>query len=168
MGRITIRCGGQSGVDRAALSTAAALGLPYVGWCPKGGWAEDYKDPPGLMREFPNLRETPSSEPEQRTAWNVRDSDATLIVSPHANFAASPGMCFARLCAELIFVKPWQIADLEREPLEPFATSWLLGQLEACGTTAFCLNIAGPRESEAPGIQDIAQMFLVRLLRAVL
>ncbi len=72
--------GGQSGVDRAALDTAVELGLPYGGWCPRGGWAEDLTEPPGLLARYPRLRATPGSEPAQRTRWNVRDSDATLIL----------------------------------------------------------------------------------------
>ena len=46
-----IRTGGQSGVDRAALDFAIEHNIPYCGWCPKGGWAEDYPDPPGLLRD---------------------------------------------------------------------------------------------------------------------
>ncbi len=41
-----IRTGGQSGVDRAAMDFAREQGIPLCGWCPKGGWAEDYPDPP--------------------------------------------------------------------------------------------------------------------------
>jgi hypothetical protein len=66
--------GGQSGVDRAALDVAIARGIPYGGWCPKGGWAEDMPAPPGLLAHYPHLRETPSADPAERTAWNVRDS----------------------------------------------------------------------------------------------
>jgi len=33
--------GGQTGVDRAALDAAIALGIPVGGWCPKGRRAED-------------------------------------------------------------------------------------------------------------------------------
>jgi len=37
-----MRSGGQTGVDRAALDAAVLMGRPYEGWCPKGGWAEDF------------------------------------------------------------------------------------------------------------------------------
>jgi len=39
--RVEIVSGGQTGVDRAALDTALALGLPCGGWCPRGRRAED-------------------------------------------------------------------------------------------------------------------------------
>ena len=67
--------GGQTGVDRAALDAALALGMRCGGWCPAGRWAEDGPIDP----RYP-LRETPSGDPAQRTEWNVRDSDATLIL----------------------------------------------------------------------------------------
>ena len=77
---LKIVTGGQTGVDRAALDAAIELGIPYGGWCPKGGWAEDLPTPPGLLALYPNLRETPDADPAQRTAWNVRDSDRLLIL----------------------------------------------------------------------------------------
>ena len=55
-----IRSGGQTGVDRAALDAAVLTGRPYEGWCPKGGWAEDFLRPPGLLTIYPCLMETPS------------------------------------------------------------------------------------------------------------
>lgn len=77
-----IRNGGQSGADRGALDTAKRNGITICGWCPKGGWAEDYPDPPGVLALYSELKETPSARVEQRTVWNVRDSDATLIINP--------------------------------------------------------------------------------------
>ena len=52
--------GGQSGVDRAVLDVALARGIDYGGWCPKGGWAEDFPEPPGAAGEI--------SEPEGNAA----------------------------------------------------------------------------------------------------
>ncbi|HAH64402.1 MAG TPA: hypothetical protein DCL72_02745, partial [Rhizobiales bacterium] len=53
---LKIVSGGQTGVDRAALDVATEKNIPYGGWCPKGGWAEDLQDPPGLLALYPNLR----------------------------------------------------------------------------------------------------------------
>ena len=72
--------GGQTGVDRAVLDVAVERGIAYGGWCPKGGWAEDFPKPPGLLAKYPQLRETPLADPAQRTEWNVRDADACMIV----------------------------------------------------------------------------------------
>jgi Circularly permutated YpsA SLOG family len=57
----------------------------------KGGWAEDLPNPPGLLAKYPKLRETPQSNPLQRTEWNVRDSDAALIITDGGGMAVSVG-----------------------------------------------------------------------------
>ena len=67
--------GGQTGVDRAALDVVLRLGVPCGGWCPRGRLAED-----GPLSLIYPLDETPTSEYAERTEWNVRDSDGTLIL----------------------------------------------------------------------------------------
>ena len=81
MNNFKIVTGGQSGVDGAALDVAIEFGIEYEGWCPQGGLAEDFPVPPGLLTSYPKLKETPLAEVNQRTEWNVRDSDATLILT---------------------------------------------------------------------------------------
>ena len=68
--------GGQTGADRMGLDWAIWHEIPHGGWCPKFRKAEDGKIPPQYQ-----LTETPSSDYVQRTDWNVRDSDGTLIFS---------------------------------------------------------------------------------------
>jgi hypothetical protein len=94
-----IRSGGQTGVDRAALDAAVLTGRLYEGWCPKGGWAEDFLRPPGLLTIYPHLMETPSESPEQRTEWNVRDSAATVVFVPDSKYC-STGTDFTIECAK--------------------------------------------------------------------
>lgn len=67
--------GGQTGIDRAALDAALACGIPVGGWCPRGRRAED-----GLIPARYPLVETPSRDYRERTRWNVRDADGTLIL----------------------------------------------------------------------------------------
>src|SRR6185295_9106746 len=81
--------GGQTGVDRAALDEAIERGMDWGGWCPKGGWAEDYPEPPGLLAKYSHFKETPDPYPLQRTEWNVRDSDAALIITDAAGLSVS-------------------------------------------------------------------------------
>src|SRR5262249_60508607 len=83
--------GGQTGVDRAALDVAIERGMDWGGWCPKGGWAEDLPNPPGVLAKYPRLKETPLRNPVQRTEWNVRDSDAALIITDGAGLSVSIG-----------------------------------------------------------------------------
>ncbi|MEA5573857.1 putative molybdenum carrier protein [Calothrix sp. UHCC 0171] len=73
---LKIVSGGQTGADRAALDWAIAHQVSHGGWCPKGRKAED-----GILDARYNLTETPSSEYSERTEWNVRDSDGTVIFS---------------------------------------------------------------------------------------
>src|ERR1700756_2207050 len=76
MKSIKIVSGGQTGADRAALDWARKHNLPCGGWCPKGWKAEDGP----INCKYP-LKETPSASYLQRTEWNVRDSDATVLFS---------------------------------------------------------------------------------------
>ena len=91
--------GGQTGADRAALDVALRLGIPYGGWCPRGGRAEDLPDAPGLLRDYPELRETPTEDSAVRTEWNVRDSDATLLLTDRPD-SLSGGTALTRDLAE--------------------------------------------------------------------
>ncbi len=73
---MSIISGGQTGADRAALDAALDWGIAVAGWCPKGRLAED-----GLIDDHYPLKETPQRRYAQRTEWNVRDSNGTLIVA---------------------------------------------------------------------------------------
>jgi hypothetical protein len=73
---LKIVSGGQTGADRAGLDWAIKNGIEHGGWCPKGRRAED-----GPLHSRYVLKETPSSDYLQRTEWNVRDSDGTVLFS---------------------------------------------------------------------------------------
>jgi predicted Rossmann-fold nucleotide-binding protein len=153
---LKIISGGQTGVDRAALDAAIAAGVPYAGWCPKGGWAEDMPAPPGLLARYPHLRETPKGEPAQRTEWNVRDSTALLVLTGASGLAVSPGTELALRYAEVVH-KPLIVVDIEA----PDALSRARGFLDRRTGDSLC--VGGPRESEASGIYALALPFLTTL-----
>ena len=153
-----ILSGGQTGVDRAALDTAIEKGAPYAGWCPKGGWAEDLPDPPGLLQLYPGLRETPLAEAAQRTEWNVQDADRLMILIDSAGIGVSKGTESARDFAARLG-KPYVVLDLDTGDAREQARALL-----DVGNGSFSLCIAGPRESEAPGIYAKARAFLRELL----
>ena len=144
--------GGQTGVDRAALDVARELGVPCGGWCPRGRRAED-----GPIPESYPLRETPSASYPERTAWNVRDSDGTLVVTrgrPRGGTALT--VLLARRAG-----KPVIVANLEGGANAAEIRAFLLEH------RVRVLNVAGPRESEAPGIHDEAVALLRDLLANV-
>jgi hypothetical protein len=157
-----ILSGGQTGVDRAALDVALARGLDYGGWCPKGGWAEDCPEPPGVLAHYPKLRETPLADPAQRTAWNVRDADACLIVVDAGGLDASRGTALAQELAHR-HRRPVFVADLRHPESIRDAALWLRVQRGRHGND-LKLAIGGPRESEAPGIHRHAASFITALL----
>ena len=149
--RLKIVSGGQTGVDRAALDVALELGIECRGWCPAGRMAED-----GVIDARYPLTETPSPDPAQRTEWNVRDSDATLILTTGAESAGTElTREVARRLGKPVYTFPFHAGA--GEDVEMFRR-WL--QVADVRT----LNVAGPRESESPGIGDEAR----RILRALL
>jgi len=160
---LAIRTGGQTGVDRAALDFARDHRIPYGGWCPKGGWAEDLPRPPGLLARYPDLVETPSTDPRQRSAWNVRDSDATLIYLGGAGIDASPGTAFTLLCAELVFERPVHVVNQGSVHDLTGVIAWLRRLMELHAAPALDLNVAGPRESACPGIYIQSRAWLEEL-----
>ena len=154
--------GGQTGVDRAALDAAIEMGVPYAGWCPKGGWAEDLPRAPGLLAIYDGLRETPLLSPRQRTKWNIRDADRLMVLVDRAGVKVSQGTEAARDLADRLD-KTHIVLDLDVSDALERALAWL-GE----GERSASLCIAGPRESEAPGIYAKTRDFLRELLCASL
>jgi len=141
--------GGQTGVDRGALDAALDLGLEAGGWAPKGRRAED-----GVIPERYPVKETTSREYEQRTEWNVRDSDGTLVLTTGRPEGGTAGTIeLAHKLQKPVFVvdllKPHNLTSIE---------FWL--DYEHIKV----LNVAGPRESKVPGIRSMAMEFLKDLL----
>jgi Circularly permutated YpsA SLOG family len=151
--------GGQTGVDRAALDVAIEAGLNYGGWCPKGGWAEDYQRPPGLLAIYPQLTETPLAKPEQRTEWNVRDSSATLILLNSEPLEISAG---TKLTHELAkrFNKPVLVVTIVNSKSLITVQEWLSTLKENA-----VLNFAGARESESLGIYLQSKKFILEIVK---
>jgi len=141
--------GGQTGVDRAALDVAMELKLPCGGWCPKGRLAED-----GVIAIRYPLQETPTEEYPQRTEWNVRDSDGTLILTKGQ---PTGGTAFTIEVASRL-KKPCLVLDLATHPHTAAVDSW------AENEEIHILNVAGPRESTYPGIYAEARQFLLAVL----
>ena len=140
--------GGQTGADRAALDWAIERGIPHGGWCPRGRRAED-----GRIDRRYALRETPSHDYQQRTRWNVRDSDATLIFSRAAEL--SGGSAYTARCAERMG-RPWQHVHPGSDDAESIRSFLEQHRIRT-------LNIAGPRASTDPGIYEYVLAVLQRL-----
>ena len=143
--------GGQTGVDRAALDVAIASRIAHGGWCPRGRKAED-----GILDGRYALRETEADDYRVRTEYNVRDSDATLVLcagTPAGGTALT--VAFARARG-----KPIYILDMNEKYDLLSLQEWL------DRNHVRVLNVAGPRESNSRGIYERARRLLQELVDA--
>jgi hypothetical protein len=150
--------GGQTGVDQAALRAARDCGLKIGGWCPPGRVCESGVIP----LEFP-LQETeqersadaPEVPRSQRTEWNVRDSDGTLVIQA-GDAAGDPGTGWAIECTARL-EKPLLVCQVDDRSAKQRIVEWIaLNSIETS-------NVAGPSESSAPGIGNKASALLMQV-----
>jgi hypothetical protein len=137
--------GGQTGVERAALDVALQQGIPCGGWCPKGRKAED-----GILDARYPLKETSSSHYEVRIEANVIGADGTLILTEGK---PTGGKAYTLQMA-IKHKKPYLTVDLRQKARPSVAREW------ARIHRIHILNVAGPRESQIPGIYAKAKLFL--------
>ena len=147
---ISIVSGGQTGADRAALDWAIANGISSGGWCPFGRLAED-----GVIDTRYPLKETPSPGYSQRTEWNVRDSDGTVIFStgPKLSGGSALTQTFARNWNRpCLHLYPQATEPAER--LRAFIDEFFIKTL----------NVAGPRAASEDRIERFVTGTLDRAL----
>lgn len=147
--RLCIVCGGQSGVDRAALDTAMNLMLPCRGWCPNDRWAEDGS----IDKRYP-LQECGSLVPAVRTELNAIDSDGTLVLSKGDPQDGTP-LTIERAQSH---GKPTLVLNLEEQLDIQGFWSWINAN------DIRILNIGGPRESFEPGVIYKASCAILALI----
>ena len=153
--------GGQTGADRGALRAAMSYDVPTGGWCPPGRASEDGAIPASfLLMETPHDRSpnAPSIARSQRTEWNVRDSDATLILWPPKLGLLDLGTQWTAECARR-YRKPLLICDLDAAEVEGVRLWLSRNEIRV-------LNVAGPAESSFPGIASAAERFVGAVLQA--
>ena len=150
--KIAIISGGQTGVDRAALDVALKLKIPCGGWCPKGRLSEDG----GIPKKYP-LREASSERYDVRTRLNVQTSSGTLILF-REDIRKESGTAYTKKVAEEL-AKPLLTINLN-EGINSckIVSDWILKN------SITILNIAGPRESQSPGIYSNAYEFLLKAI----
>lgn len=147
--------GGQTGADQGGLAAGVTLGLSTGGWAP-AGWRTEAGPAPGLARL--GLREHNSDGYSGRTAANIRDSDGTLIVAAKSS---SGSRLTARLAQQARKPCLWlSVAEIQEDAVEARETlrDWL------AKNRIRVLNVAGNRESVAPGIARITHDLLVAAL----
>lgn len=145
--------GGQTGADRAATDVARTLGIPYGGFVPRGGWAEERPTAPGILVEYPSFTELASDDPRERTSRKVAAAEAVLVLVLRPT--SSPGTALTIRCAQEQR-KPLFVIDLSSSSHLALLES-LVGSLAPRCT----LDVAGPRESEQPGLYYAVTAYLL-------
>jgi hypothetical protein len=149
----TIISGGQTGADRAALDVALEAEFPCGGWCPKGRTAED-----GCLPMTYPLRELSKGGYRHRTIKNVEEADGTAIFY----FGRPTGGTELTLATCIRLSKPYQLIDALE--VTPNRGSIVLARfIDQCQIAV--LNVAGPRESSAPGVYDYVRVVIESLLK---
>jgi hypothetical protein len=139
--------GGQTGANRAGLDWAINHGIPHGGWCPKGRKAED-----GPINAKYQLQDTPSSDCPQRTEWNVRDSDGTVIfrVGKHLSGGSLKTLEFA-----IKHRKPHlNVSAACKDQAGQELKKWIQQN------KIRVLNVAGPRASKEPPVAEFVTSIL--------
>ena len=143
--------GGQTGADRAGLDFAIEHGLKQGGWCPKGRRAEDGRIPGRY-----ELKETQATSYVQRTEWNVRDSDGTVIFTVMTRLTGGSK----------------NTADLARKHHKPCLHLYAAGTADPVkelrkfirSNRIKVLNVAGSRASKEPVLGNFVKHVLSQVL----
>lgn len=144
----TIISGGQTGADRGGLEAARALGLRAGGWAPAGFMTERGPDP-----TLAALGLRASGSYEWRTERNVLDGDATVIFGAKSSLGTDlTAECAARHGKPSLRLDPWA-------PDAPAQVRNFIARV-----SPGILNVAGHRESVAPGIQARVRAILLEAL----
>ncbi len=147
--------GGQTGADRGALDAAIDLGIRHGGFCPKGRRAED-----GTIPERYELEETESADYAERTRKNVEAADATVV------FARGKPKGGSALTVSLAEAAHKPVLAIDRNAESPFGACLLLDAF-LTRVRPRVLNVAGTRESEAPGLAKDVREIMQRVLSVI-
>lgn len=131
--------GGQTGVDIAALRAAKDAGLETGGSIPRGFLTENGNEP---SRKQYGMEETLATSYVPRTEANVKDSDATLW---YGDLNSRGGQLTLKMCNKhgKAFIT-----------ITEFVSEDIFNLINRCGWEV--INVAGNRESKAPGIEKKA------------
>ena len=147
---VRVISGFQTGVDQGGIRAAKALGIPTGGYMPRGFLTE--AGPRPEFAEMYGAVELPTVDYPARTRRNVLEASATVwfgdLGSPGSLNTHNAALALGRSVLDVVEgVKPSDVA------------AWL--RSNGFGS----LNVAGSRESRAPGIGERVEQFMLATLR---
>jgi hypothetical protein len=143
--------GGQTGADQAGWRAARRAGLDAGGLMPRGFLTEDGPRP-DIAREF-SAAEHDSDDPAGRTVANVEAAGATVIfAAPEPGPGTRLTLDTCRRLGRPHRLVTWRPGGPDATPED--IAGWVLG------LSVGVLNVAGDRESTAPGIGARVEAFL--------
>jgi hypothetical protein len=88
-----------------------------------------------------------------------------VVVTPDGTTARSPGSWLTLACARRTHDRPMHVVDLSDPAAAATLGAWLAALTDR-GDTVLDLNVAGPRESELPGVYRRTRTVLERAWEA--
>lgn len=164
--------GGQTGADQSGWRAARGAGIATGGWMPKGYLTEDGPRPE--FAEMYGAKEHSSSSYPHRTRANITESDCTILFHSDPEVMGHPMSSGSRLaykvCKEvgrrLIQVRLWYFHPTLWRTVNPDEVPDRLAEIVASGGY-HVLNIAGNRESSAPGIGAWVEQYMSEVFRII-
>jgi len=160
--------GGQTGVDQAALVAAKRCGIPTGGTAPLGFMTEEGPRRSVLLGF--GLVECGSSGYPARTLCNIKDADATLLITPMMMGRGSRltySLCIQeRKPVRVFYCENLFMRVTSMQPDVRDLIDWLILRQNKL-FHPLILNVAGTRESTRIGVTDECEAFLRDLFRHI-
>lgn len=162
-----IRCvrqvvsGGQTGADLGGLYAALNLDIATGGWAPHG-YMTELGPRPALLRSL-GLREHASPQYPPRTAANIYGSSFTLIMTRDRHMDGG-----SRLTKTLCFRMKKSVFNVTMDDMtDSQSFDDVVDWVGRRHPRPWIINVAGNRESKAPGIERATEKFMTDLLGAL-
>jgi Circularly permutated YpsA SLOG family len=161
--KLKIISGGQTGVDMGALIAATTWGFETGGYAPLGWLTENGKN---LKLEFYGLIEDKTASQKDayasRTVKNIEISDGTIVLGDASSAGSRLTIAKTKeLNKKLLTIPLDAVMNKQQDSASMIFNFIVSNQIQT-------LNIAGNRESKAPGIQKATTNIIEKVLKMIL
>ncbi len=162
---ISIKTGGQTGVDTGALRAAKELGVHFEGIFPKGWKREEPLGPAyAWIREASRCIE--SDKYEVRTRAVIKECQVCIVIAP--DIKSTPGTELTVRLAKDDGMQLWvydNVADRAKWNAESHAMAYWLKQLEKFSYPKMNVMVAGPRGGKWKAGEDTTLSIIMQALK---